>query len=149
MGANIHQVLLIVGTIICFASVSNAAQGTATFYETPYVPSACNGFEDDGNLIAAASDSIWQNRSACGRYYLVQCIGATNQAPQPCKHTAVEVKIVDYCPPGCRGTINLSKDAFSIIADPRAGRIKVNYTESSNMEKPEKHILRRYGNGKL
>jgi hypothetical protein len=94
--------------------------------------SACNGLADDGNLIAAASDSMWQNRSACGRYYLVQCIGATNLAPQPCKHAVVKVKIVDYCPPGCRGTINLSKDAFSIIADPRAGTIKVNYTESSN-----------------
>ncbi len=60
---------------------------------------------------------------------LVKCIGATNLAPQPCKADLVTVKIVDYSPPGCRGTINLSEDTFSKIAHPSAGRIKIEYYE--------------------
>jgi hypothetical protein len=91
--------------------------------------SACNGYKDDGDFIAGASDEIWENRGACGKYYLVKCIGATNLAPQPCKVEFVTVKIVDYCPPGCRGTINLSEETFSKIAHPSAGRIKIEYYE--------------------
>lgn len=52
-----------------------------------------------------------------------------NLAPAPCKSGFVKVKIVDYCPPGCGGTINLSEDAFSMIADPSAGIIKVDYAK--------------------
>lgn len=93
--------------------------------------SACNGYADDGAFIAAASDTLWKNRAACGKYYIVECLGGTNQAPQPCHEiAAVVVKIVDYCPSTECGTINLSKYAFSAIADLNAGRIKVNYTET-------------------
>jgi len=90
--------------------------------------STCNGYEDDGDLIARASDEIWENRGACGKYYVVKCIGATNLAPQPCKVDFIMVKIVDYCP-RCHRTINLSKDTFSIIVDPTVGRIKIEYYE--------------------
>jgi hypothetical protein len=89
--------------------------------------SACKGYKDDGNSTAATSDEILENRGACGKCYLVRCIGATNLRPHPCKDAAIVVKIVDYCPPGCRRTINLSEDAFSFIADPNAGRIKIEY----------------------
>ncbi|KAE8056116.1 hypothetical protein FH972_012911 [Carpinus fangiana] len=68
------------------------------------------------------------DEQASGKYYLVKCIGTTNLVPQPCKEDRVVVKIVDYCPIGCRGTINLSdQHAFSAIADPNAGRIKIEY----------------------
>ncbi|XP_062163282.1 EG45-like domain containing protein isoform X3 [Alnus glutinosa] len=107
MGANI-QVLIIVGTIIYFATISyafNIGKGTATFYKRPYEP--------------AASDKIWENSGACGEHYVVvKCIGVTNRAPPPCKDGIVTVKIVDYCRgPRC-GTITLSEDA---------GRIKIEY----------------------
>uniref|UniRef100_A0A2N9HC11 Expansin-like EG45 domain-containing protein n=1 Tax=Fagus sylvatica TaxID=28930 RepID=A0A2N9HC11_FAGSY len=129
MGVSI-RVLIVVTMAICLASVANAAQGTATFYTPPYVPSSCYGYQDNGVMIAAASDAIWANRAACGRMYRVKCIGGTNQGvPQPCKGTSVVVKIVDYCPPGCQGTIDLSKEAFSIIANPDAGKIKIEYTQ--------------------
>ncbi len=93
--------------------------------------SACNGYRDDGIFLAGASDAVWKNGAACGKVYVVYCTGATNQAPHPCTDTgtAVVVRIVDYCPKGCRGTINLSEVAFSMIADLSAGVIKVNYTE--------------------
>ncbi|XP_062165392.1 EG45-like domain containing protein [Alnus glutinosa] len=122
--------LMMVSMAICLTSVVNAAQGTATFYTPPYVPSSCYGYQNDGVMIAAASDAIWGNRAACGRRYRVKCIGATNQGvPQPCKGTNVVVKIVDYCPPGCRGTIDLSQEAFSMIANPDAGKINIEYTQ--------------------
>ena len=38
-------------------------------------------------------------------------------------------KIVDYCQPGCEGTIDLSKQAFSAIAYLSAGRVKIEYTQ--------------------
>ncbi|XP_055824608.1 EG45-like domain containing protein [Solanum dulcamara] len=81
-------------------------------------------------MIAAASDTIWGNRAACGRMYRVTCTGPTNQGvPQPCTGTSVVVKVVDYCPPGCRGTIDLSQEAFSQIANIDAGKIKINFNQ--------------------
>lgn len=80
-------------------------------------------------MIAAASDVLWNNGAVCGRKYRVTCIGAAYPGVQPCKAgTSVVVKVVDYCPKGCRGTIDLSKEAFSAIADPNAGVIRIRYT---------------------
>lgn len=95
-----------------------------------HAASSCNGYQNDGVMIAAASDAIWNNRAACGRRYRVRCIGATNQGvPQPCRGQSVDVKIVDYCPPGCAGTIDLSQEAFAVIANPDAGKIRIEYTQ--------------------
>ncbi|XP_062164834.1 EG45-like domain containing protein [Alnus glutinosa] len=127
---NVHGLMMVVSMVICLTSVANAAEGTATFYTPPYVPSSCYGYQNDGVMIAAASDVIWGNRAACGRSYRVKCTGATNLGvPQPCKGTSVVVKIVDYCPPGCQGTIDLSQEAFSMIANPDAGKIKIEYNQ--------------------
>ncbi|KAJ6812371.1 putative EG45-like domain containing protein [Iris pallida] len=91
--------------------------------------SACDGFTDDGTMIAAASEAIWDNGGACGRVYSVTCTGATNAGvSQPCRGGSVSVRIVDRCPPPyCRGTIDLSQEAFEIIADPDAGKILITY----------------------
>ncbi|OAY31864.1 EG45-like domain containing protein [Manihot esculenta] len=123
------KAVIVVSMLGWLASIAYAAEGTATFYTPPYVPSSCYGFEDKGVMIAAASDAIWDNRAACGRRYSVRCTGATNQVPQPCRGGSVIVTVVDYCPPGCRGTIDLSQEAFSQIADPNAGNIKIEYTQ--------------------
>lgn len=91
--------------------------------------SSCYGYTDEGVMIAAASDAIWDNRAACGRVYKVTCSGPTNQGdPHPCRGSStVVVKIVDYCPSGCQGTIDLSQEAFASIANPDAGKIKITY----------------------
>ncbi|KAF8407566.1 hypothetical protein HHK36_006700 [Tetracentron sinense] len=125
--AKMHHLLFL--SLSLFFMATSADEGTATFYTPPYVPSSCNGFEDDGVMIAAASDAIWDDRAACGRNYKVQCLGATNAGvPHPCRGSGeVEVKIVDYCPAGCQGTIDLSQEAFASIADPDAGKIKIAY----------------------
>ncbi|KDP38161.1 hypothetical protein JCGZ_04804 [Jatropha curcas] len=106
-----------------------ADEGTATFYTPPYVPSSCYGNSEEGVMIAAASDALWDNRAACGRQYRVKCLSATNEGdPHPCNGNSVEVKIVDYCPsPACRGTIDLSEEAFASIANTDAGKINIAY----------------------
>ncbi|KAJ4957723.1 hypothetical protein NE237_024834 [Protea cynaroides] len=109
--------------VVTFSSVALAASGNATYYAPPYVPSSCYGYQDNGVMIAAASDAIWDNRAACGRMYSVRCTGAG------CRSTTVTVMIVDYCPTGCQATMDLSQEAFAAIADLNAGLIQIEYNE--------------------
>ncbi|CAL1358559.1 unnamed protein product [Linum trigynum] len=114
-------VLLVVAFV---PSPASAIAGTATFYTT-YVPSACYGFEDQGVMIAAVSDPLWNNGAACGRMYNVRCTG-----PRNCKAGSVTVRVVDRCPsPGCQVTLDLSQEAFTQIADPDVGRINIEYNQ--------------------
>uniref|UniRef100_A0A7N0UT88 Expansin-like EG45 domain-containing protein n=1 Tax=Kalanchoe fedtschenkoi TaxID=63787 RepID=A0A7N0UT88_KALFE len=113
--------------IIYFISNASATPGIATFY-TNYRPSACYGNQDEGVMIGAASDPLWNNGAICGKYFTVRCTGPTNPYPKSCKgKNSVRIKIVDHCP-GCGGTLDLSKEAFAAIADPVAGRIKIDYS---------------------
>lgn len=91
--------------------------------------SACYGYTDEGTLIAAASETLWDGGAACGRMYTVTCTGGTNETPNPCNAgTSVTVKIVDLCPsPGCQATLDLSQEAFSTIGNLNAGKIDINY----------------------
>ncbi|XP_073158793.1 EG45-like domain containing protein [Henckelia pumila] len=124
------RVLVLVTVAMSLFSFAYADQGTATYYTPPYVPSACHGYQNDGVMIAAASDAFYGNKAACGRRYSVTCTGATNNGvPHPCTGQSVVVTIVDYCPPGCRGTIDLSQEAFSVIANPDAGKVYVEFHE--------------------
>ena len=101
--------------------------------------SACYGYKDNGVYVAAASNAFWNNRTACGKTFLVNCIGGTgtNLAPQPCSSLRVFIKIVDYCP-RCGLTINISKDAFVIIANLDSRKVKINF-------EPDSVSLRRAG----
>ncbi|CAK9169517.1 unnamed protein product [Ilex paraguariensis] len=129
-----------------FPLAAFADEGSATFYTPPYwvkewkritlfissfgdATSACNGYNDDGVMIAAASDAIWDNGGACGTRYSVTCLNETNLGdPHPCNGNSVVVTIVDYCPPpGCRGTLDLSQEAFSSIANRDAGKINIHF----------------------
>ncbi|KAK7854869.1 putative eg45-like domain containing protein 1 [Quercus suber] len=90
--------------------------------------SACYRNTYQGDDVAAVSDALWNNGEACGKIVNVRCIGATNLAPQPCKlNISVAATIIDYCPSRGCGTTNLSKYVFSVIADPKAGRIRTAY----------------------
>ncbi|KAG1330804.1 putative EG45-like domain containing protein 1 [Cocos nucifera] len=80
-------------------------------------------------MIAAASDAIYANGAACGRRYSVRCTGATNPVPHPCTGSGgVVVTIVDHCA-GCQATLDLSYQVFAAIANPIAGKIKIDYTQ--------------------
>ncbi|CAI0394097.1 unnamed protein product [Linum tenue] len=112
-------VLLVVAFV---PSPASAIAGTATFYTT-YVP--CYGLEDQGVMIAAVSDPLWNNGAACGRMYNVRCTD-----PRNCKAGSVTVRVVDRCPsPGCQVTLDLSQEAFTQIADPDVGRINIEYNQ--------------------
>ncbi|KAG6427816.1 hypothetical protein SASPL_112063 [Salvia splendens] len=106
-------------------SVAFAIPGTATFY-TQYVPSACYGNQDNGVMIAAASDALWNNGAICGKVLVVTCTEVPTTLYPNCTGLSVTVKIVDHCP-GCGGTLNLSKEVFSAIANPAAGVVNIDY----------------------
>ncbi|EEF31528.1 EG45-like domain containing protein [Ricinus communis] len=129
---SISLALLTIWLTLLSSSFKPYAQvpGTATYYTT-YLPSACYGYEDQGVMIAAASEAIWNNGAACGQMYQVNCISGTNEGtPFPCWASgSVVVKIVDRCPASCRGTIDLSQEAFASIADPNSGVIHITYQQ--------------------
>ncbi|KAI3755541.1 hypothetical protein L1987_55344 [Smallanthus sonchifolius] len=107
--------------------------GIGTINDPPYLPSACYGFQDQGVMIAAANQDLWQGGAACGKYFQVTCTGGTNLGtPHPCTDTpTVTVMITDFCPPpGCKGDLDLSHESFSTIADPSAGGIKISYQQT-------------------
>ncbi|KAB1998504.1 hypothetical protein ERO13_D12G073801v2 [Gossypium hirsutum] len=119
--------LFFVGMVACLISFASATPGIATFY-TKYVPSACFGNQDQGKMIAAAGDALWDNGTVCGKMFTVTCTGPRNPVPHPCTGKSVNVKIVDHCP-RCPSTIDLSQEAFTIIANPVAGVISVDYKQ--------------------
>ncbi|KAK6944279.1 RlpA-like protein, double-psi beta-barrel domain, partial [Dillenia turbinata] len=95
---------------------------------SPLAASACYGNTPEGTMIGSASDVLWNNGAVCGKWYRVTCTGPTNPVPHPCYDgKSVTVKVVDHCP-GCQNTFDLSKEAFSTIANPVAGVIKIDYT---------------------
>ncbi|WRX34317.1 RlpA-like protein [Theobroma cacao] len=119
--------IIFVGITACLVSTTSATAGIATFY-TSYIPSACFGNQNNGNMIAAAGDALWNNGAVCGKTFTVTCTGARNAVPHPCTGKSVTVKIVDHCP-GCPSTLDLSKEAFTLIADPVAGIINIDYKQ--------------------
>ncbi|KAG8372458.1 hypothetical protein BUALT_Bualt12G0068300 [Buddleja alternifolia] len=126
----IERVIFAVLIASSLISMVSAIAGTATFYTT-YIPSACYGFQDQGTMIAAANPSLFNNRAACGTSYRVRCTGSTNSVPA-CRNGEVIVRIVDLCP-GCGpNQLDLSREAFSRIANPDAGRIRIDYNRSNS-----------------
>ncbi|KAL9819360.1 putative rlpA-like protein, double-psi beta-barrel [Arabidopsis thaliana] len=77
-------------------------------YATPgiFVSSACYRGTQEGVMIAAASDTLWDNGRVCGKMFTVKCSGPRNAVPHPCTGKSVKVKIVDHCPSGCASTLD-------------------------------------------
>ncbi|KAK4415225.1 EG45-like domain containing protein [Sesamum alatum] len=124
----IERVIILALVASSLISMACAIPGSATFY-TLYLPSACYGFEDHDTMIAAANSALFNNGAACGRSYRVRCTGPTNNGVlNPCRNDEITVRIVDGCL-GCGADqLDLSREAFSMIADPNAGRILIDYT---------------------
>lgn len=91
--------------------------------------SSCFGFRNQGIMIAADNPAVYDGGKACGRLYKVTCLGGTNNIPNPCKRGEVTVKIVALCARCGADEISLSRDAFSRIANLKAGRVRVEYTQ--------------------
>ncbi|KAI4313666.1 hypothetical protein L6164_026625 [Bauhinia variegata] len=120
--AVLQKLFMSVMVLLCmYFVVVDGAIATATYYNPPYT------HKKSGVMIAAASKELWNNRAVCGKRYRVKCLGATNRrAPYPCKpKNEIEITIVDLCP-GCKGlSIDLSREAFGVIAALSAGRIDI------------------------
>ncbi|GKA69335.1 EG45-like domain containing protein, partial [Tanacetum coccineum] len=82
-------------------SVAHAIAGQTTFYTPPYTPSSCYGNEDHGRT----NDGVLQ----------------------PCTGNSVDVTVVDFCPACASNQVDLSQEAFAVIANPDAGRINIEY----------------------
>ncbi|KAA3461430.1 Barwin-related endoglucanase [Gossypium australe] len=125
-----YKNLFFVGMVPCLISFASATLRIATFY-TKYVPSACFGNQDQGNMIAAAAsacfgnqdqgkmiaaagDALWDNGTVCGKMFTVTCTGPRNPVPHLCTSKSITVKIVDHCP-GCPSTIDLSREPSLLL----------------------------------
>ncbi|KAL7593673.1 hypothetical protein Lser_V15G33340 [Lactuca serriola] len=124
----ITRTFFLIAMVACFASVAHAIAGQATFYTPPYVPSSCFGFEDRGVMILAANSGLFANRAACGTRYRVTCTGRTNDGVlNPCTGRSVDVTVVDLCPGCAANQVDISREAFAVIANTDAGRINIEY----------------------
>lgn len=92
-------------------------QGEATFYTvTPQVN--CGLPIPENEMIAAINDPQYADASLCG-----SCLSVTGPNGQ------VVVKVVDRCPECLAGDLDLSRAAFSQIADPIQGRVNITWQE--------------------
>ncbi|KFK21882.1 hypothetical protein AALP_AAs48851U000100 [Arabis alpina] len=131
----IKMVLKFVVMVIVFAQIlapiADAAEGRAVSFTIlpTLVRSACIQTHYD-TMVVGLRDPLWEKGGgACGRRYRVRCIGATYHFDRPCTGRTVDVTVVDFCREPCNGDLNLSRDAFRVIADTDAGNIRVDYTQ--------------------
>ncbi|GJU25451.1 EG45-like domain containing protein [Tanacetum coccineum] len=79
-------------------------------------------------MLLAANRDMFANGAACGTRYRVTCTGRTNDGVlQPCTGNSVDVTVVDFCPGCASNQVDLSQEAFAVIANPDAGRINIEY----------------------
>lgn len=83
---------------------------------------SCYAFTPQGTMICAANLDLYNNMQACGRVCTVRCIGSNE-----CRSGSVGVKIVDACATCETSGLDLSREAFSIIADPIVGKVQIDY----------------------
>ncbi|KAI7738039.1 hypothetical protein M8C21_010501 [Ambrosia artemisiifolia] len=122
------KAFFIVAMVACLTSVAHAIAGQATFYNPPYFPSACFIAEGSGNMFIAANIGLYASGAACGTRYQVTCTsGTTEDVPQPCTGNSVVATVADLCPGCADNEIDLSRDAFAVIANLDAGRINIEY----------------------
>jgi expansin (peptidoglycan-binding protein) len=93
--------------------------GVATEYEAADGNGACLFGPAADMMIAAMNETDYETAKACGAYVRVR---ASNGA-------SVTVLITNECPLPCApGQIDLSRQAFAKIADPKAGRITITWS---------------------
>jgi len=103
----------------------------AVFYDPGHAVGGCElGPFPAGGRYASLPPERFGHSAACGSYVTVQ--GPRGQ---------VRAEVVDLCP-GCAATmINLSRAAFSVVADPEPGSARVRYWPLDNPPLPGPLIL--------
>ncbi|KAK3219902.1 hypothetical protein Dsin_013872 [Dipteronia sinensis] len=132
------RILMMVGLVLCLTTVvhvGDAAQGDAVYFKPPYRPSTCFGNRDMGRLVTGVSEALWNDKKACGRKYILRCIGGDEPTLHPCyEGHRVVVIVVDFCQPPCYGIFNLSLNAFDVIANRDFGKVRVEYNREGVTE---------------
>lgn len=91
-------------------------QGIATYYDATGA-GACSFDPSPGDLMVAAMNAVeYENSAVCGEYVFVT-------GPKG----SVTVRIVDLCPECLAGHLDLSVEAFALIADLPQGRVDITW----------------------
>lgn len=90
--------------------------GEATFYDADGSGSCSFGASPDDLLVAAINGADWTGSAHCGACVEVEGPAGT-----------VVVRIVDKCPGCAEGDLDLSREAFAVIADPELGRVPIRW----------------------
>jgi expansin (peptidoglycan-binding protein) len=102
------------GAQACAAPITGS--GNATSYEYSPGAGAC-GLGDVGtDLIAAVANADFAGSASCGRCLRVSSGGKS-----------VDVRVVDLCPSCSTGQLDLSLQAFAVLAPPAAGIVPVTW----------------------
>jgi expansin (peptidoglycan-binding protein) len=104
--------------------------GQATFFDGGVGNCSYPSLPADDLYVALGPDE-YSDAAACGGY-----LNVTGPSG------SVRVKIVDQCPECEAGHIDLSREAFSRIADPEAGLVPVTYSAAANPAVPGKLSVR-------
>ncbi|SDO33708.1 expansin EXLX1 family cellulose-binding protein [Lentzea jiangxiensis] len=92
-------------------------QGVATFYDSDG-GGACSYDPGPDPLTAAMNVADYENSAACGAHLLVQAAGKS-----------ITVRVTNLCPAPCRsGQLDLSAEAFAMLAPPVRGELPVTWT---------------------
>jgi expansin (peptidoglycan-binding protein) len=92
--------------------------GPATFYASDG-GGACSYDPGPDPLTVAMNWSDYGDSQVCGAYVLVRAANGK----------AITVRVTNLCPAPCRvGQLDLSREAFAQLADPKAGEIPVTWT---------------------
>uniref|UniRef100_H9DUR1 Avirulence on Ve1 n=1 Tax=Verticillium dahliae TaxID=27337 RepID=H9DUR1_VERDA len=111
------------GALISLTSLVTADLGTASYYNPPYLPTACGGSNPSqfpsGNLFVAVSDGLWDNGAACGRRYRIKCLSGARGS---CKDGMIDVRVVDRAKTTVtkaahKATMILSQDSYDAIVN--------------------------------
>jgi expansin (peptidoglycan-binding protein) len=98
------------------SALSPTYTGQATFYGATGA-GACSFDPSPGNLmVAAMNHTDYAGSAACGAYVTVH-------GPKG----SVTVRITDVCPECPQGNLDLSAEAFALIADPIQGRVPITW----------------------
>jgi hypothetical protein len=99
------------------------------FISCTHAASKCHGFQEEGTMIGRERSPM--ERRLAQRPALRGPVHRRNQRGRAAPlrtGRSVTVRIVDLCPPGCSGTIDVSQEAFAVIANPDAGKINIECT---------------------
>ena len=113
------------GSPACAASAFAAASGKATFYDTEGGGNCSFPGAPADRFFVALGNAEYAAAAACGGY--LDVTGPKGK---------VRVKVTDRCPECAAGHIDLSREAFTRIADPVQGIVPVSYRTVSNPAVP-------------